>query len=180
MQSELLKKIKVDLTNAMKREVEFRKLSVNSGNDYTWNKSIIEFARAIISMFPEIGVKPDKASDSDTIRLLKKYIGMEKTRQLYVDKHLTESDVSGLNASELNKLVNDKMNELGENLTSPKIEIASTYLPKALSEDELIQWIKNNVDFSQFKNKMQAMKDIMSAHEGLDGNVAKTILLKHF
>lgn len=178
--SELLKKIKIDLTNAMKREVEFRKMNIRSGENYEWNKSIIEFSRAIISMFPEIGVKPDKASDSDTIRLLKKYINMEKTRQLYVGKHLTESDVVGISSSELNKLVSDKMNELAEKLTSPKIEIAMSYLPKSLSEDELIQWIKDNVDFSQFKNKMQAMKIIMSAHEGLDGNIAKQVLLKHF
>ena len=176
MQSELLKKIKSDLTDAMKKEVELRKKG-EVGEKVMAQK---EVSRAVISMFPEIGVKPDKATDSDTIRLLKKYIGMEKTRQLYVDKHLTESDVSGLNASELNKLVSDKMNELGENLTSSKIEIALAYLPKALSEEDLIQWIKDNVDFSQFKNKMQAMKIIMSAHEGLDGNVAKQILLKHF
>ena len=174
--SELLKKIKVDLTNAMKREVEFRK----KGEVDKQTVAQKEVSRAIISMFPEIGIKPDKATDSDVIRLLKKYINMEKTRQLYVDKHLTESDVTGINGAELNKLVSDKINELGEKLTSQKIEIAMSYLPKSLSEDELIQWIKDNVDFSQFKNKMQAMKIIMTAHEGLDGNITKQILLKHF
>lgn len=181
MKSEILKMVKNDLKLAMALEVQYRKLNTYMNSD-AFNQVIAqkEVSRAIISMCPEIGVKPDKATDSDIIRLLKKYISSEKTRQLYIDKHLTEKDVSGLSSSELNTLVTNKINELGESLTSRHIEIAMTYLPKALSEEELIQWIRENIDFSQFKNKMQAMKIIMSAHQGLDGNIAKEVLLKHF
>ena len=44
-------------------------------------------------------------------------------------------------------------------------------------EDDISAWIASNVDFSQFKNKMQAMKPIM-AHFGAaaDGNLVKKIL----
>jgi len=58
---------------------------------------------------------------------------------------------------------------LGNSLTSPKIEIAQSYLPKQASEEEIISWIKENIEFSNYKNKMQAngshyensLKDLM-------------------
>ena len=51
------------------------------------------------------------------------------------------------------------------------------YLPKQASEEEIRKWIQENIDFSVFKNKMQAMKPIM-AHFGssVDGNTVKNIL----
>jgi hypothetical protein len=47
------------------------------------------------------------------------------------------------------------------------------------SDDDLSQWIAANIDFSKYKNKMQAMKDIMG-HFGTaaDGNRVKEILQK--
>ena len=60
---------------------------------------------------------------------------------------------------------------------SAYIDILSAYLPQLASEEEIRQWIAANIDFSQFKNKMQAMKPIM-AHFGstADGNTVKKIL----
>lgn len=57
------------------------------------------------------------------------------------------------------------------------IELLESYLPHMASEEELIAWIDANVDFSQFGNRMQAMKPIM-AHfgAGADGNRVKQIL----
>ncbi len=61
--------------------------------------------------------------------------------------------------------------------TSDFIEVMEGYLPKQASEDEIRKWIQENIDFSKFKNKMQAMKPIM-AHFGssADGNMVKNIL----
>jgi uncharacterized protein YqeY len=57
------------------------------------------------------------------------------------------------------------------------ISTIENYLPKRASEEEIAQWIKQNIDFSQFKNKMQAMSIIM-AHFGTsaDGNEVRKIL----
>lgn len=181
MKSEILREIKEDLKLAMALEVQYRKLKTYADSDAF--KQVItqkEVSRAIISMFPEIGVKPDKASDIDTVKLIKKYINMEKTRLLYVDKHLTEGDVSSLSSTELNKLVTEKIDELGSNLSSDKIVIAKKYLPPSLSEEELIEWIKENIDFSKLKNKMQAMGIIMKQYSGMDGNFVKKVLINNF
>ena len=61
--------------------------------------------------------------------------------------------------------------------SSDFIEVLEGYLPKQASEEEIRKWIQENIDFSVFKNKMQAMKPIM-AHFGssVDGNTVKTIL----
>ncbi len=53
------------------------------------------------------------------------------------------------------------------------------YLPKQASEEEIYAWVKENIDFSSFGNKMQAMKPIMQ-HFGstVDGNMVKKVLQK--
>jgi len=57
------------------------------------------------------------------------------------------------------------------------ISIIENYLPKKASKEEVVQWIRQNIDFSEFKNKMQAMSLIM-AHFGAsaDGNEVREIL----
>lgn len=61
--------------------------------------------------------------------------------------------------------------------TNRFIEVSEAYLPQMASEEQISQWIAANIDFSQFKNKMQAMKPIM-AHFGAsaDGNLVKKVL----
>ncbi len=61
--------------------------------------------------------------------------------------------------------------------SSDFIDVLEGYLPKQAGEDEIKKWIEENIDFSQFKNKMQAMKPIM-AHFGssADGNLVKNLL----
>lgn len=57
------------------------------------------------------------------------------------------------------------------------LSVIESYLPDMASEAEIREWIAANVDFSQFKNKMQAMRPIME-HFGTraDGNAVKQIL----
>jgi uncharacterized protein YqeY len=61
--------------------------------------------------------------------------------------------------------------------TSDFIVVMEGYLPKQATEEEIKNWVKENVDFSSFGNKMQAMKPIM-AHFGssADGNLVKKVL----
>lgn len=57
------------------------------------------------------------------------------------------------------------------------IAVLEGYLPKQVSEEEIRSWVKDNIDFASYKNKMQAMRPIM-AHfgSGADGNSVKKIL----
>jgi uncharacterized protein YqeY len=80
----------------------------------------------------------------------------------------------------LKKLVKSEKEMLeksGRGETSAFIEIIEAYLPQMASADDIRQWISANIDFSAFKNKMQAMGPIM-AHFGAaaDGNVVKQVL----
>lgn len=183
--SKILQQVKADLKSAMLTEIEIKKNPADGEDLIIPQQEKLKTAvtqknvsRSIISMFPEIGKKPSDASDEDTIKLVKKYINQQKERQLYIQKHLTESDVSGINSQQLKKLVSSKCQELGDLLTSPEIDIAKKYLPNQATEGEIIEWIKNNLDLSSFKNKMQAMGPIMKHFKGADGNFIKSILLK--
>ena len=80
----------------------------------------------------------------------------------------------------LKKLIKSEREMLeksGQGETSPFIDVLDAYLPKMVSETEIQQWIAANVDFSAYKNKMQAMGAIM-AHFGAsaDGNTVKKVL----
>jgi len=91
------------------------------------------------------------------------------------EKELSDEQVIGI----IKKLVKSERELLAASgkKTSDFIDVMEGYLPKQASEDEIREWIQENVDFSIFNNKMQAMKPII-AHFGssVDGNVVKTIL----
>lgn len=174
--NELLKKIKEDLFTAMKIEILCKKDDLTHTSRFKNAIAHKEVSRAIISMIPELGKKPDETTVEEIQRLIKKYAKNEKERELYIQKHLTESDVEGLNPSELKKLVNKEIEELGTELDTLKIIIAESYLPVGPTEDEIKAFIAT-IDFSQFKNKMQAMGPIMKQFPGADGNFVKNILL---
>ena len=58
------------------------------------------------------------------------------------------------------------------------ISLIKEYLPIEASQDEIKKWISDNIDFSQYKNKMQAMSAIVE-HFGVksNGNVIRGVLL---
>jgi uncharacterized protein len=92
-------------------------------------------------------------------------------------KELPDDEVTSI----LKKLVKSEREVLQQKgdaaSASPFIEIIETYLPQLASEAEITAWVREHVDFSLFKNKMQAMKPVM-AHFGsrADGNTVKKIL----
>lgn len=173
----ILQKLRNDLQNAMKKEIHSRKNNIPISENILAKKDV---PRAIISMFPEIGKKAEDATDEDVIKLLKKYISQEKERAIYQFGYLKEKDVEGKTPQEVKKLVNETIEACGEELKTPRIITAEDYLPKLASKEEIIDWIKKNIDFSQYKNKMQAMGPIMKQFKGNDGNSIKTILLNDF
>ena len=170
----LYETMKKNLTAAMTEEVKAIKADIPVPDSCVAVKNA---CRAVISKFPEIGVKPADSSDEDVIKLCKKYIKEQKTRLLFTGKYLTAEDVEGLDNKAYSGLLASKLVELDEVLTSEEIKHIESYIPSAPSNGEIESWIKDNIDFSQFKNKMQAMKPIMQHFGGtVDGNVVKQIL----
>jgi uncharacterized protein YqeY len=50
-------------------------------------------------------------------------------------------------------------------------------LPKMVDPEEIIAWIRDNIDFSEFNNKMQAMGPVMKHFGKLaDGKLVNQIL----
>ena len=88
-------------------------------------------------------------SDDDVVRVLKKLVKSER----------------------------ETLEQSGQSADSRYIDILESYLPQMVSDDELRQWIADNIDFTAYKNKMQAMKEIMG-HFGsaADGSRVKEIL----
>lgn len=105
--------------------------------------------RVIIGEF-ERSVKKE-LSDDEAIKILKKLVKSEKE---LLEKKGAETD-------------------------SEFVRVVENYLPKMATDEEIMEWIKQNIDFSEFKNKMQAMGSIMK-HFGAtaDGNAVKKILQK--
>jgi len=88
-------------------------------------------------------------SDEEIVRILKKLIKSEK----------------------------EMLEKSSRGESSAFIDIIEAYLPQMATEEEIRVWIEANVDFSVYKNKMQAMGAIM-AHFGssADGSQVKRVL----
>lgn len=113
-----------------------------------------------------------KAKDTARTGAIRILIG-EFQRQ--PEKELSDDQVVGI----IKKLIKSEKELLaasGEEDTG-YIAVLEGYLPQQASEDEIKTWVEANIDFSQFGNKMQAMRPIM-AHFGssADGNTVKKIL----
>ena len=88
-------------------------------------------------------------SDEDAVKILKKLVKSEK----------------------------ETMERTGEAGESRFVAVVESYLPQMATEAEIRRWIETNIDFSKYKNRMQAMRDIMG-HFGssADGTRVKEIL----
>ena len=115
---------------------------------------VAEFARR-----PNLNVE---LTDTEVISIIKKYI-----------KSIEET------AKAMHKVDNNGNVVLSKEQTF-EINILSNYLPKQASEEEIVTWIKNNLEIPENPNaRMKLMKDIMK-HFGssVDGNAVKTILME--
>ncbi len=115
-----------------------------------------------------------KAKESDRTGAIRILIG-EFQRQ--PEKELSDEQVIGI-IKKLVKSERELLNAAGKE-SSGYLRVLESYLPKQASKGEIEDWIKENIDFSSFNNKMQAMRPIM-AHFGskADGNMVKEILGK--
>jgi uncharacterized protein YqeY len=75
------------------------------------------------------------------------------------------------------KYEKEVLDKKGDDSDSEYINIIESYLPKMATDEEVKTWVEQNIDFSQFKNKMQAMGLIMKHFGSLaDGNMVRKIL----
>ena len=120
--------------------------------------------RLIMAEFPKLTVPITLESGKKTTRL-KKSDEITNDDIIGIVRGLVKSEKTVLEA---------KKEEISEYL-----QILEAYLPRMASREEIADWITENIDFSQFKNKMQAMGTIMK-HFGkvADGSTVKDILSK--
>jgi len=114
-----------------------------------------------------------KAKDDETKNALRVAMGEFGRSD---KKELSDGDV----IKTLKKLIKSEkemLQQKGGSDHSPFIDVLTGYLPQMAGEAEITAWITENIDFSQYKSKMQAMGPIMK-HFGAnaDGNVVKEIL----
>jgi uncharacterized protein YqeY len=128
----------------------------------TKNQEARNAMRLIMAEFPKLTVPLTLESGKKSTRLKK-------------PAEITNDDISGI----INGLVKSEQTvlEIKKETTSEYLEILQRYLPKLVSREEIETWIKENIDFSQYKNKMQAMGTIMK-HFGktADGKQVNQIL----
>ncbi len=115
-------------------------------------------------------IKTRDEARKDAIRVVLGEFGRQEQKQL--------SDDDAIKI--LKKLVKSEREVLdrkGLTADSAFITILESYLPRMASEEEIAAWVQQNVDFSQFKNKLQAIGSIMK-HFGsrADGNRVKALL----
>ena len=118
--------------------------------------------RQIMAEFPKLTVPLTLESGKKTTRLKK-------------PEEITDDDILGI----IKGLVKSEQTvlELKNEGTSEYLEILQSYLPATSSRDEIVAWIKANIDFSQYKNKMQAMGPVMKHFGKLaDGKQVNHIL----
>jgi uncharacterized protein YqeY len=118
--------------------------------------------RQIMAEFPKLTVPLTLQSGKKSTRLKK-------------PEEITNDDILGI----INGLVKSEQTVLAakKEATSEYQQILQSYLPQMVSREDIVAWIQENVDFAQFKNKMQAMGTIMK-HFGkaADGKLVNEIL----
>jgi len=118
--------------------------------------------RLIMAEFPKLTVPLTLESGKKSTRLKK-------------PEEITDDDVIGIIRG-LSKSERTVLEATGQP-SSDYLEILQFYLPQMLDRDEIVDWIKDNIDFSQFKNKMQAMGPVMKHFGKLaDGKLVNQIL----
>ncbi|MEJ2221970.1 MAG: GatB/YqeY domain-containing protein, partial [Desulfobacterales bacterium] len=99
----------------------------------------------------------------------------KKSTRLKTNEEITDDDIIGIiqGLAKSDRMVLEAKNEA----SSDYLNTLLLYLPQMASREEIIAWIGDNIDFSEYKNKMQAMGPIMK-HFGkqADGKMVNQIL----
>ena len=139
-----------------KIKIDLKKAMLQRKND------IRDTIRVVMGEYPKLTVPITLESGKKTFRV-------KKPEEISDDDLL--GIISGLVKSEKTIL------ELQKKESSPYLQVLESYLPIMANRDEIMAWINENIDFSQYKSPMQAMAPIMKHFGKLaDGNMVKGIL----
>ena len=101
--------------------------------------------------------------------------GGKKSTRPKKSEEITNDDIIGI----IQGLIKSEhiVLEAKKETASEYLQILEAYLPRQVSQEEIIAWTQANIDFGRFKNKMQAMGVIMK-HFGktADGKLVNQIL----
>ena len=118
--------------------------------------------RMVISEFPKLTVPITLESGKKSTRLKK-------------PEEITNDDVIGI-IKGLVKSEQTVLEATGQSTSEYLVNLQS-YLPKMIDQEEIAAWIRDNIDFSEFKNRMQAMGPVMKHFGKLaDGKIVNQIL----
>ena len=118
--------------------------------------------RLIMAEFPKLTVAITLESGKKTTRLKK-------------PEEITNDDVIGI-IKGLAKSEQTVMEATGQT-TSEYLDVLESYLPQMINREEITSWIKENIDFARYKNKMQAIGPVMKHFGKLaDGKLVNQIL----
>lgn len=145
------------------------------------NTEKIQAIRLIIAQYQTLDKKKDNITETDIIKIIKKLINGEKTQLLFKDKIITDNQITKLNGEKIDLLIEKKLKDHYNELTSEYINIWEQYLPKQSSDDDVIDWIKNNIDKTKYNEKsiLKFMKDLTKIFPSNDSNGLKNILLSY-
>jgi uncharacterized protein YqeY len=126
------------------------------------DQDIRDTLRMIMAEFPKLTVPLTLESGKKSTRLKK-------------PEEITNDDVIGI----IKGLVKSEQTvlEATGQPSSDYLDILKSYLPKMIDQEEITAWIRDHIDFSEFKNKMQAMGPVMKHFGKLaDGKIVNQIL----
>ena len=126
------------------------------------NNDVRDALRVLMGEYPKLTVPLTLESGKKSFRVKK-------------PEEITDDDLLGI----IRGLVKSERSvlELQKKESSPYLEALESYLPKMADTDEILAWINENIDFSQYKSPMQAMAPIMKHFGKLaDGSMVKELL----
>jgi len=157
----------------------------NDTDNYGWDKDMPMSLHAKIKQDLKTAMLKKEVAVKNTLRqIMAEYPGLtvpitlesgKKTTRPKKVEEIMDDDIVGI----IQKLVKSEITvlEAKKEETSEYLTILKTYLPKMANREEIIDWIEDNIDFTDFKNPMQAIGTIMKHFGKLaDGRLVKQIL----
>jgi uncharacterized protein YqeY len=146
--------MKISLHDKLRADLKSAMLNKDHEVRNTLRLIMAEFPKLTVPLILESGKKstrlkkPEEITNDDVIGIIKGHVKSEHT----------VLEATGQSASEY-------------------LNILKSYLPKMVEQEEIVAWIRDNIDFSEFKNKMQAMGPVMKHFGKLaDGKLVNQIL----
>jgi len=150
------REMKVSLHDKIKEDLKGSMLNRENEVRDTLRLIMGEYPKLTIAMTLESGKKttrvkrPEEITDDDLLTIIRSLVKSEKVVLEYKKEQ-----------------------------SSPYLDLLMRYLPKMADENDIVSWIKENIDLSEFKNPMQAMGTVMKHFGKLaDGRMVKEILSK--